>query len=227
MRNSRVQIADQLDAGRTRMADQPVADIAHQKARIEGKTLEDELTCIDLRQIQDVADERAQHLRRAADRLHIVALLRVQRGPSQELGHTDDAGQRGTQLMRHEGEKIASRLIGPFGLGTRILDLAQQGVLIQGQQHEQRQEESRFEGVKMPFVERDQDDVVGDNRDRRGNHQMALAESGPGRDEDQDVQEIERTDCLSRDENRQTNGNDIQADPDVDPRRPFGSAARC
>ena len=78
--------------------------------RSKGSGSSIELAGLDLGEVEDVVDHREQRLGRAAHRLRVLALLRVQMGVEQEAGHADDAVHRRADLVAHVGEELALRL---------------------------------------------------------------------------------------------------------------------
>ena len=73
--------------------------------------------------IQDVVDDREQRLGRRLDAVQVVALLVVERGVENELGHAEDAVHRGADLVAHVGEEIAFGTVGRLGRLLRLQQL--------------------------------------------------------------------------------------------------------
>ena len=66
-----------------------------------------QLSSLDLREVEDVVDEREQGLRRNLDFARIVALPGGQVCGGQEVGQTDDRVHRGANFVAHRGEERA------------------------------------------------------------------------------------------------------------------------
>ena len=78
---------------------------------VEDRLLEAQLAGFDLREIEQVVDEKQQRVRTGADSLEPVALLERQLGGAHELGHAKDGVQRRPDLVAHAGEELALRKV--------------------------------------------------------------------------------------------------------------------
>ncbi|WP_295401430.1 hypothetical protein [uncultured Thiocystis sp.] len=67
----------------------------------------------------------------------------------------------------------------------------------------------------MPFVEFDQDKIIGNHRHYRSDDQMPLTETGASGDENQDIEQVKGADRLAGDKNGQTDGDDIETEREV------------
>ncbi|MEZ4649696.1 MAG: hypothetical protein R3E97_13110 [Candidatus Eisenbacteria bacterium] len=82
---------------------------------VHGRFLEHHVIRLDLREVQDVADQSEQSLTAGPDRLDMVLLQLGQRlGLAKEAGHTDDPIHRRTEFMAHVREE------GILGLRRRL-----------------------------------------------------------------------------------------------------------
>ena len=81
--------------------DGPLDDVA----QIEIERLERELARLDLREVEDVVDDRQERLAAGSDGLGEVALLLVEPGLEQQARHADDAVHRRANLMAHVREE--------------------------------------------------------------------------------------------------------------------------
>jgi hypothetical protein len=70
------------------------------------------------RHVQQVIDHQQQRLGGSLDRVGDLVLGRGLATAEQQLRHRDDAGQRGAELVAHDGEKLRLGLVGHM-LGTR------------------------------------------------------------------------------------------------------------
>ena len=78
---------EQLDASSTQLA------------QVEGVPLELEPAGLDLGEVEDVVDDRQQRLAERGSRLRVLALLGVEVGLEQQLGHADHAVHRRADLV--------------------------------------------------------------------------------------------------------------------------------
>src|SRR5215470_11208810 len=72
-------------------------------AEIEVSLVEFELPCLDLREIEQVIDQREQGIGRILDRAKVFALLAGQRSAQRKLGHPHDRVHRRANLVAHVG----------------------------------------------------------------------------------------------------------------------------
>jgi hypothetical protein len=111
--------ATQLHALRLGALSEHEHGVLHAAQQVELDVLERHLARLDLREVEDVVDDRQQGLARRADRAGEVALLRVELRAQQELSHRQHAVHRCADLVTHVGEKGALRAAGFFGGGAR------------------------------------------------------------------------------------------------------------
>ena len=100
-----------------------VDDLPDQTPEVEGGLFEMHLAGLDLGEIEDVVEYPEQGLGRGLDLLHIVALLRVQGGAQGQLGHPDDPGHGGADLMAHIGQEFTLGVVGGLGGRPRLIQL--------------------------------------------------------------------------------------------------------
>ncbi len=92
----------------------------------ERRDLELDLSRLDLRQVEDVVDEREQVVPGREDVLEILLLLLVDLAEhpfAQHLGEADDRVQRRAELVRHVGEELGLVLAGGLELLVETLEL--------------------------------------------------------------------------------------------------------
>ncbi len=75
----------------------------------------------DLGQIEDFVDQRDECAPRAADRFDIACVFEIERGLPQQVGHAENAADRGADLVAHRGQKAR------FGLARRLRPVARAG----------------------------------------------------------------------------------------------------
>jgi hypothetical protein len=78
---------------------------------------------LDLREIEDVVDDRHQALGRGPDGADEIALLVVELRLREEIGHADDAVHRRPDLVRHVGEELGLEARGRERLVARRREL--------------------------------------------------------------------------------------------------------
>ena len=78
-------------------------------AQLEGMILQRHAAGFDLREVQDVIDDRQQRVAATADRLHAVALLVGQLRVEQQRGHAHHAVHRRADFMAHVREELGLR----------------------------------------------------------------------------------------------------------------------
>src|SRR6185369_12808198 len=84
---------------------------------------------LDLRQVEDVVDQREQVLAGLVDIADEFLLLAVQLAEHvvlEDLREADDRVQRGAQLVRHVRDELALVLVGDLELAALVLDLVEQ-----------------------------------------------------------------------------------------------------
>src|SRR5512132_3429326 len=95
----------------------------------ERREIELHATSLDLREIEDVINEREQVLAGAEHVLQILALLVVHAAEDalqQDLREADDRVEGRAQLVRHVGEEFALVPAGDLELLALVLDLVEQ-----------------------------------------------------------------------------------------------------
>src|SRR6266850_2206065 len=95
----------------------------------ERRDLELHTTGLDLREVQDVVDEREEMLARGEDVLLILTLLRVElseHSGEHHVGEADDRVERRAQLVAHVREELALMAVRDLELPTRLLYLVEQ-----------------------------------------------------------------------------------------------------
>ena len=93
-------------------------------AQVEGLALDVQPPGLDLREVEDVVDDRQQRLAAVADGLGELALLVVERRVEQQAAHADDGVHRRADLVAHRRQEGALGLVGGFGRGAGLLRLA-------------------------------------------------------------------------------------------------------
>src|SRR3989442_2150669 len=91
---------------------------------IERRLLQLELSRLDLREVEDLVDDRQQVLAAHPDRLGHLALLLVEAGVGHEVRHAADRVHRRPELMAPVGPKVRLRLRGRFGGHLGALELS-------------------------------------------------------------------------------------------------------
>ena len=87
---------------------------------------------LDLREVEDVVDDRQQGVARGPDGLRVVALLLVQRRVEQEAAHADDGVHRRPDLVAHRREERALGTVGGLRRSARLLRDAEQSRVLDG-----------------------------------------------------------------------------------------------
>ena len=110
-------------------------DQLHEIDRLDDEV---EMARLDLGEIEDFVDERDQRAPRAANGLDVACVLGIERGPPQQVGHAEDAADRGADLVAHRRQKARFGLVrrfGPVARGGRFLEppeLVAQGLVFGG-----------------------------------------------------------------------------------------------
>ena len=86
--------------------------VARQSLKSNGMMSTVELAGLDLREVEDVVDDGQQRLAGRLDHVQVFALLGGEVRVEGELGHADDAVQRGANLVAHVGQELALRAVG-------------------------------------------------------------------------------------------------------------------
>ena len=118
----------------------PRGALAHQRQRVleqqpqvEAAQLELHAPGLDLRQVEDVVDQRQQVVARRVDVLQVLELLFVDLAEhllGQHLGEADDRVERRAQLVAHVGEEFRLVAIRVLELAALVLDLVEQPDLL-------------------------------------------------------------------------------------------------
>jgi hypothetical protein len=88
---------------------------------IEIDGLEDEAAGLDLGEVEDVVDDGKERLAAEEESVDEILLFVGERGAEEKMSHSDDAVERGADLVAHVGEEDALGLVG--GLGGLLGDL--------------------------------------------------------------------------------------------------------
>jgi hypothetical protein len=96
----------QVEAVRPGLLGQQVHDLVHDDTRVEVDRIERHPAGLDLREVEQVVDERQQRLGAGLDRLGGVALVGGEVGVQQQAGHPDDAVHRGPDLVADVREQL-------------------------------------------------------------------------------------------------------------------------
>jgi hypothetical protein len=107
--DGRIQVAQQLEAfllGRQRHR---LQQLVHDRGDREGHVFELEAAGLDLREVEDVVENRQQRLRRQLHGREALPLFRRQLAVEREAGHAQDAVHRRPDLVAHVGEELAFR----------------------------------------------------------------------------------------------------------------------
>ena len=97
-------------------------------SKIEGHGFELKSPRFDLREIEDIIDDREQPFGTAPNRVSVVALLLGKRRVQEQLGHADDAVHRRADLVAHDREKLGLGAVAGFGRHLGLEQIAVQGV---------------------------------------------------------------------------------------------------
>ena len=89
-----------------------------------GTLFELQLAGLDLREVEDVVDDRQQALARLGDHLGEAALARRHVACRQQLGHHHDAVHRRADLVAHGGEEVGLGAVGGLGGVARLAQVA-------------------------------------------------------------------------------------------------------
>ena len=212
--------ADQFNPLVQRLAAQCPAGLVQRFAHDERRRLELQFAGIDLRQIEDVADQRLKYIGRGIDRIQVFALFVIQLGTLEQPGHTDDAGQRCAQFMGHRRKKITARTVGRLRRLLGSLQLAQQGVFIGRQHHQHQRHEQDLQRLRLPVPQHRGDHGVRNQAADRGQQQIGLAVTHPLRKEGNRIQQVERPGRVAGQVDDQRGAAEIGEDAHVGARPP-------
>ncbi len=95
----------------------------HHQPHIEGRFRQLQPTGLDLREIQDVVDQRQQCLRGLTGNLQEASLFTAQVGVQGQAQHADDAVEGGADLMGHLGQEGALGLVAREGVFARVHEI--------------------------------------------------------------------------------------------------------
>jgi hypothetical protein len=99
-----------------------------QRDQVEFRLIQLHPAGLDLRQIEDVVQDRQQRVARCADGLDKCALLRVQFGVEQDARHSQHPVQGRAHLVAHGREKLGLRRVGPLRRLRQALRLRLRGL---------------------------------------------------------------------------------------------------
>jgi hypothetical protein len=114
--NAGVDIGNELELLAVGLHCQRLESAAKAVAEAELDLFQIELAGLDLREIEDVVDQRQQRFGRLLNDLEVLALHRRKFGPQDEVGHADDGVHRRADFVAHAGQKRALGAVGSFGL---------------------------------------------------------------------------------------------------------------
>src|SRR5664279_4181716 len=103
--------------------------VVEQHRQVDAGEVELHAAGLDLRQVEDVVDQREQVVARGVDVEQVLELLVVDLAEhllAQHLREADDRVERRAQLVRHVGEELRLMLVGELELAALRLDLVEQ-----------------------------------------------------------------------------------------------------
>jgi hypothetical protein len=170
LRDAGIDPEAEVEPARLRLEVQHAAEMGQLLVQVERLLVEAEPAGLDLGDVEHVVDKRQEAVRGAPGGRRHVALLGVEPGRAQKLGHADDGVQRCPELVAHGGEEAALRPARLLGLGHGTLELAEQKGEI-ARQDDEREDEAdieRREALPGRGGEHDADEQrgAGDRRDR-------------------------------------------------------------
>ena len=115
--------AQQLHSLALRPLGQQLHDLLERQPRVEVDDLELEATGLDLREVEDVVEDRQQRVRRVLHGLHELALLRRQMRVEQQPAHAEHAVHRGANLVAHYRQELGLGACARLGLGPGLAQL--------------------------------------------------------------------------------------------------------
>ncbi len=89
-------------------------DALGEPAQIDHLDDEIESASLDLGQIEDLVDQRDERAPRTANRFHVACVFGIKRGVPQQVGHAQNAADRGADFVAHRRQKAR------FGLARRL-----------------------------------------------------------------------------------------------------------
>ena len=122
--------AGDLDALALRARRQELDGALDQRRQVEGLLDQVELSRLDLREVEDLVEDRQQRLARCPHRLDIGLLFQVDPRGEQEVRHAENAVQRRADLVADGGQEAGLGLVGGLGLapGLREFGLGEAAV---------------------------------------------------------------------------------------------------
>ena len=142
-RRARPDVADQLEALLGRPGGHQLQRRLDALVEVERGGLQVHPPRLDLREVEDVVDDREQGLAAGADDLRVVALVAGQLGVEQQPAHPDHGVHRRPDLVAHAGEEDRLRLrrrLGRLAGGLQLRDVVVDHVVagplaVDGQRH--------------------------------------------------------------------------------------------
>ena len=106
-RHIRVDVANQLEPFLVRAQGERLERVRDRRAQRERHRFELEPPRFDLREVENVVEDRQQRVGRGPHRGQAVALIGRELAVEHQVGHADDAVHRRPDLVAHVGEKLA------------------------------------------------------------------------------------------------------------------------
>ena len=100
-----------------------IGDCADQLAQAERDVFDDQLACLDLREIEDVVHDRLHVLGTVAGEIEMATLGFVEPALVEQVEQAEKPGKRCAQFVAHVREEFALRVAGRFGAGALLLQL--------------------------------------------------------------------------------------------------------
>ncbi len=119
---------------RRRAVAQHVADAVEKLLDVEPIRFVGCRAGLDTGDVEDVLDHVQEPVPGSVNGPRHVALLRLQRGSSQQFRHPENGVQRRAQLVAHGREKTRLRLAGCLGAMPRVVEVAEQPEAVAGYQ---------------------------------------------------------------------------------------------
>ena len=112
---------------------------------VERPPVEVDPAGLDLREVEDVVDDREEGVAGGPDRVDVVALLGVERRVGEEPAHPDDRVHRRPDLVAHRGEERALGLVRLLGHLAGLARRAEQAGVVDGDRRLLRQADEEVE----------------------------------------------------------------------------------
>jgi hypothetical protein len=160
-----------IDAGRKRQAllrsarTHQVQRRVHALTQHEGLRLELHAPGLDLREVEDVVDDRQQRLARFVDQRRQLALVGVEPGVEQQPAHADDAVHRRADLVAHRRQERALGLVGGLGCSAGLTLALRDAQLLESAQDDGADKDERNRRraqARRPVAELERAGVDGD-----------------------------------------------------------------